>query len=610
MRELEPFTPQRQVALGDDTLCPIVGQGKVVLQLATGSTLQLYPVMLVLALTKNLLSTISLGKLKLYRIVLEDDEIIVTLKTEPNRALIKGKPDKGLILLDARSIKKQQAMHASSKDHYLSTLWHNRLGHPSRQKLQELIAGGLATGIPHFHVDPVFSCEPCIMGKQEKLLHNRSQTRAEQLLQLVHTDVCRPMENQSLGGSKYYVTFIDDKSHFTCIYFLRKRSEVFEKFKEYLSYAERQTRQQLQVLRSDNGGEYVSEQFNDFYKQNGIHRNFSITYTPQRNGVAEKRNKDLNNATQSLLHAASLPKVYWAEGVVVAVHTQNRLPSKKIPGFTPFELWTGQKPDLKHLKVFGCLAYAHVPDQLRRKWDPKSERLMFIGYSNTVKGFKLINPQTRKVIYARNVIFKENEMWMTSQTETRSADFEVDDQHDNEPEVTEFLMHTLPEVPENVYHPQSPESLARPGPHQPVPQVVGSPDPGGGTDSQGLPHPSPSSEMQSEENDESSQPDQGPRRSTQNRPPRELWKEPPLTYGRVSALDYEMALATDEAQRSEDPATYQEAISSKKVAIQNELNALLTNDTWSLVPLPPGRHTISSKWVFHTKFKADGSLQN
>lgn len=151
-----------------------------------------------------------------------------------------------------------------------------------------------------------------------------------------------------------------------------------------------------------------------FCRTHGIHRHFSVAYTPQQNGVAEKRNKDLNNSARSLLQAASLPKVYWAEGVAVAIHAQNRLPSKRTPGQTPYKLWAGRKPDLSYLKTFGCLAFAHVPDHKRNKWDAKSRKLMVIGYSDNVKGFKLIDPKTRAVTYARNVQFKEETMWMDS----------------------------------------------------------------------------------------------------------------------------------------------------------------------------------------------------
>lgn len=240
---------------------------------------------------------------------MEDDVTTISLKSAPDQVLIKGRPEKGLVLLDAKSIQVKHLKLVVSDTH-LTKLWHYRLGHPSMRKLQQLVNQGLASGIPKFSVHKENHCEPCIFGKQEKQPHPASTSRTTGLLDLVHMDICGPMENKSIGGSLYFVMFTDDYSRFTCIYFLSSRSEVFGRFKEYLTYSQRFTSSQLKVLRSDNGGEYTLREFDSFCKNHGIQRHFTVSYTPEQNGVAEKRNKDLNNSARCMLQAAGLRKSY------------------------------------------------------------------------------------------------------------------------------------------------------------------------------------------------------------------------------------------------------------------------------------------------------------
>ena len=120
---------------------------------------------------------------------------------------------------------------------------------------------------------------------------------------------------------------------------------------------------------------------------------------------------------RSMLHCKKLPKSFWAEAVACAVYILNRCPIKSVRDKTPQEAWSGKKPNLSHLKVFGCIAYAHVPDQLRKKLDDKAEKCIFVGYSEETKAYKLYNPETQKVIISRDVTFDEDEAWDWSEKE-------------------------------------------------------------------------------------------------------------------------------------------------------------------------------------------------
>ncbi|KAG6501037.1 hypothetical protein ZIOFF_040903 [Zingiber officinale] len=123
---------------------------------------------------------------------------------------------------------------------------------------------------------------------------------------------------------------------------------------------------------------------------------------------------------RSMMKAKSMPKEFWAEVVSCVVHVLNRCPSRSIQKNTPYELWSGKKPNISHLKVFGCVAYAHVPDAIQKKLDDKANKCIFIGYSSETKGYKLFNPDTGKAIISRDVTFDEQGVWDWKKEEPES----------------------------------------------------------------------------------------------------------------------------------------------------------------------------------------------
>ena len=135
-------------------------------------------------------------------------------------------------------------------------------------------------------------------------------SRATQILELVHSDVNGPMKSHTHGGAKYFITFIDDFMQKTFVYSLTQKAQVFDKFKEFKVFAEDQTGVKLQKLRSDNGGEYTTRVFNDFYKEHDIERQFSTPYTPQQNGVAECKNRTLFESARCMLQHSRLRNVF------------------------------------------------------------------------------------------------------------------------------------------------------------------------------------------------------------------------------------------------------------------------------------------------------------
>jgi hypothetical protein len=145
-------------------------------------------------------------------------------------------------------------------------------------------------------------------------------------------------------------------------------------------------------LRTDNGGEFFENEFEEFCKKCGIARQKTTPYTPQQNGVAERMNMTLMENARSMLSSAELGQELWAEAVGTSCYMVNRSPSSVLDDKTPHEVWSGKKPSLQHVRVFGCDSYVHVPEENRSKMDKKAEKCIFIGYKDGVKGYKIWNP--------------------------------------------------------------------------------------------------------------------------------------------------------------------------------------------------------------------------
>jgi hypothetical protein len=153
------------------------------------------------------------------------------------------------------------------------------------------------------------------------------------------------------------------------------------------------------VLRTDNGREFCRNEFEELCKKCSIERQKTTPYTPQHNGVAERMNMMLMEKSRCMLSGAGLGKELWAKIVGIACYLVNRSPSSALDDKTPQEVWTGKKPSLTHLKVFGCDAYVHVPKENMSKLDKKDEKCIFIGYKDGLKGYKIWNPKNKKVVY-------------------------------------------------------------------------------------------------------------------------------------------------------------------------------------------------------------------
>ena len=152
----------------------------------------------------------------------------------------------------------------------------------------------------------------------------------------------------------------------------------------------------IKFLRSD-GGEYFSNEFSDFLCNQGIRRQFTCRYTPQQNGVAKRKNRTLVNIARAMMTEKNMSLYYWAEVVNTANYILNRCITFGVHEVTLEECVYGRKPGVGHLKVFGCLAYVHVPAEIRSKLDPKAEKCVLVGYSEEQKGYRCYNPLKKRL---------------------------------------------------------------------------------------------------------------------------------------------------------------------------------------------------------------------
>ncbi|GKV28505.1 hypothetical protein SLEP1_g37549 [Rubroshorea leprosula] len=318
------------VVLGDDTALPIVGIGNIRIKMY-GGMVKTFEVRHVPGLKKNLISMIELDS-KGCRYSCEGGVLKVS---KGALVILKGKKVGGLYHVQGSTINGICAVSTSSSlDKDVTRLWHMRLGHMSERGMMELSKRGLLCGQKIGKLD---LCEHYVYGKQ-----------------------C---------GVVYMLTFIDDYSRKVWVYTLKSKSDVFLTFKQWKTLIEKQTGKQIKHLRTYNGLEYCSGEFDTFCKNNEIVRHRTVRMTPQQNGVAERMNRTLLERARCMLSNAGLSKDFWAEAINHASYLVNRSPSTTIRLKTPEELWSGSPADYSQLRIFGCPVYAHVRDD---KLEPRA----------------------------------------------------------------------------------------------------------------------------------------------------------------------------------------------------------------------------------------------
>ncbi|KAH9726106.1 hypothetical protein KPL70_008133 [Citrus sinensis] len=519
--------------MGNSSTAIVKGKGNVQLEFTSGKTLTLTDVYHVPEVRKNLVSGSLLNKFG-FKLVFESNKFILS---KGGTFVGKRYMYEGMFKLNINNMNVSSAYMVDSL-----SLWHNRLGHVNVRRLHDMANLEL---IPKHENDMHEKCKVCAQTKITRSPFPKIE-KTSSLLHLIRSDVCDMHSNPSKGGKKYFVTFIDDFSKYCYVYLLHSKDQVLEKFKTYKNEVENFCDTKIKCLRSDKGGEYA---FSDFCESVGIVHETSTAYTPQQNGVAERKNRTLIEMVNAMLFNAGLGKGFWGEAILTACHILNRVPNKKTK-VTPYELWKKKKPNLSYLRVWGCRAIVRLPEPKIKKLGERGIECIFLGYAEHSKAYRFLVTEPNSfveiniIVESRDAIFYENRF----STIPKSIDSQ-----ENDKQIEIGQKRDANNEQNHLRRSKRIRTLKSFGPDFIVYLVEGTRD---------------------------SQSKQTMITST--------IESDPLTY--------------EEAMKSQDAAFWKEAIN-------DEMDSIVGNKTWKLVDLPPGSNPIGCKWIFKKKKKVDGTIE-
>ncbi len=582
------FNTPRLVRLGDGSASPAIGAGEALFKIesegAGSVVIKLQRVLLVPDLASSLFSTIAASdngnQVTFFKggceIKAADGTLVANAKRIGKLFYLKCQPFKLTV--------EEVAAPAAERPSF--QLLHQRLGHIHEQRLKSLLKDGKVQG---GNANKLDLCKGCLEGKFTKAPFkvNADRHKTTEPLQLVHTDVCGPMPVQSPGGKRFFVTFIDDWTRAAKIYFLSSKDEVLHHFKVYKAAVEKALGRSIKALRSDGGGEYVGREFVTFMQDNGIAHQRSAPHCPQQNGVAERYNRTVVEMARTMLYHAGHAKGMWAEAVAHAAYILNRLPTAAT-NEAPYKRWYGHQPELQHLRVWGCLGYAQVPDSKRSKLDAKSEPVRFLGFEPGIKAYRVLLLKTNRVATRRDVCFDESRFHLPSKKSkpmhpnSKGLEFDLGDGRPGGAQDDELPQWIGAEEEEETQDSTStnPQSDAEPDDGQQEKELPTTP-----ADETTLVASPQQPELR--------------RSARPRRQPKRFYDE----YALLAAL-----LSTEEEPKSFADAMESSQASKWRDAAEEEIQALHLNKTWDLVQLPHGRKPVGCRWVFRLKKDDQGRI--
>ncbi|CAA7020014.1 unnamed protein product [Microthlaspi erraticum] len=555
---LQRHDGKEAIITADNSIHRVEKEGTIVIEGEEGGPITLKNVYHVPGVKKNLLSVVNAvdsGNYVLFGP--KDVKFLKNIQELKADVVHTGARVKDLYVLSASN---SYIEKMSTNDN--AFIWHARLGHINMTKLKAMVNKDLVNGLPKLKIqDEGKLCEGCQYGKSHRLPFDNSTSRCNAPLERIHSDLMGPTRTSSYSGFRYMLLFVDDYSRYTWVYFVKEKSEVFSKFQEFKVTVEGELGRKIKTLRTDNGGEFMSNEFLSFCRKHGIKREFSCPYTPQQNGVAERKIRHLSETCRSWLHAKNLPKALWAEGMRCAAYVINRMPLSPNNMKSPYEMVHGKKPTVKHLRIFGSICYVHVFDSQRTKLEAKAKKCIFVGYDEQRKGWRCMDPETHRYTVSRDVVFDEVSSYYGS--------------------------------PQVLVEQDGAGSLKDDEPAAQIPSDGGISEP----EMQG--ERGSTNQEEEEEEDHGSLANQRPKRDIV-KPARYRDERFVTTYSCYFASPFD----------EEEPSSYDEAKGVKEweTAMKEEMDALKKNETWDLVPKPKDVQPVSCKWVYRIKRKRDGNI--
>lgn len=543
----------------------------------------------VLFVPKSKVNLFSIGSLmnKGFEINFEQKRCIIT--TEGETVAVGHKDENNLVRMifrhDATSNKHVDACLAANgcSGESLNSLqqWHRRLGHMNANTIKSMIKQNMVCGISLSNLNEFF-CKECQIGKMHRSSHPLKEKRVIEKGECFHVDLCGKMQQVGVGGAQYFMLLKDEATGFRFAYLIAHKSEVEERFKEFLALIKNSTKYSVKRIRCDNGTEFINQNLTKHFSKQGIVFERISPYTPEQNGYIERDNRTVQEYARTMLLESGLSKSLWPEAVRTAVYMLNRSPNSKNPEITAYENWFGEKPQLGHVKVFGTIGYAHIPKIARKKWDQKAKEVHLVGYEPTQKNYRLYDSASGKVIVSCDVKFNENFI--------RSEYFDCSND-DGEVENDQTLVNDSNTL--NEHFTSATETSLE---HSTKKDCAG--DIENGNHSINMDCAGSNKDNINSVNgiDIGNHSTPVVRRSERNRKPPKRFDE----YEMYSHL----ACLTDE------PLCYEDAMKSKnsnewKAAIEDELKSLHENETFEVVNKPKHCNVIGNKWVFKLKTMHD-----
>ncbi|KAI3775731.1 hypothetical protein L1987_45483 [Smallanthus sonchifolius] len=258
-------------------------------------------------------------------------------------------------------------------------LWHARLGYLNFDSIKQITQKNLVQGIPKInHASQI--CDACLLGKHSRApFPKQAKFKSMEALDLVYGDLCGPISPPTHSGKKHIFLLVDDCTRYTWVYFLNSKDQAFETFKEFKQRVENEVATKLKMLRTYRGGEFTSNDFSQYCKDNRIARQLTAPYSPQQNGVVERRNRTMLSTTRSMLKAMKMPQNFWGELVRHAIYVLNRVPTKAT-----------------------VRPYSKVPSQHLKKLDDRSIPMVYLGIEEGSKACRLFDPETKRILAERD----------------------------------------------------------------------------------------------------------------------------------------------------------------------------------------------------------------